>query len=99
MITIPRTTGLVNKSDTILIKILVYFSQGVGFTLADCLFGVVKLTENGDTANYGYSACGVRFAKSSLFSLSNDKGFGKIVIIFGADNLSLVNVNNRTKIN
>ena len=42
----------------------------MGFTLGDGLFGAVRLADNTDPDQYGYSGCGIGFDTCSLqFSL------------------------------
>ena len=70
-----------------------------GFTLANCLFGSVKLTKNFDLDKYeytGYVGCGIGFDSRSEF-LFTDGSYGKNVIIFGADMSSSVHVDNKGK--
>ena len=63
------------------------------FTLGDCLFMAVKLTENADPEKYGYSGYGIRFNTSLNFSV-NDKQ-GKNVTIFSVDNSLSLHTDNR----
>ena len=65
-------------------------------TLENCLFGAVSLTKHVDIDQYKYSGYGIEFDKKGEFS-SGSSGFGKNVIIFGADMSSSVHANNRTK--
>ena len=64
------------------------------FTLKDCLFGAVKLTEITDADKYKYSGCGIRFDTQSLFLLPDDI-IVKNVIIFGFDMSSSVYIGNK----
>ena len=52
-------------------------------TLQNCLFGAARLTKNADIDQYKYSGCGIGFDRIGEFSFGN--GFGKNVIILGAD--------------
>ena len=60
----------------------------------NCLFGAVSLTEHVDIDQYQYSGYGIEFDGKGEFSFGN--GFGRNVIIFGADMTSSVHTNNRT---
>ena len=59
------------------------------------LFGAVSLTKNADIDKYKYSGYGIGFDRGSVYSVGN--GFGRNVIIFGADTSSSVHVGNRGK--
>ena len=62
----------------------------------NCLFGVVKLTKNADIDKYKYSGYGIGFdLRGSFTHLSG--GYGRNVIIFGADLRSSTHVNNKTR--
>ena len=61
----------------------------------NCLFGAVSLTKNADIDKYKYSGYGIGFDRGSVYSVGN--GFGRNVIIFGADMSSSVHVGNRGK--
>ena len=65
-------------------------------TLENCFFGAVSLTENVDINQYKYSGYGIGFDRKAEFSFDN--GFGRNVIIFGADLSSSVHANNKIKI-
>ena len=67
------------------------------FELRNYLFGSVKLTKNADLNKCSYSRYGISFDVRGTSSLSNSKGFGKNVIIFGADMTSCVHIDNRKK--
>ena len=54
------------------------------FTLGDCLFRSVKLTNNTDLDKYKYTGYGIGFDSRSEI-LFTDRSYGKNVIIFGAD--------------
>ena len=64
-------------------------------TLENCLFGAVSLATHVDIDQYKYSGYGIEFDRKGEFSFGN--GFGKNVIILGADVSSFVHANNRTK--
>ena len=66
------------------------------FTLGYCLFGSVKLTKNTDLDQYKHSGYGIGFDSCSEFSFT-DGTFGKNVIIFGADIISSVHIDNKGK--
>ena len=75
------------------------FTPGInnsGVTLENCLFGVVKLTKTTDIDKYKYSGYGIGFDSRGAF-LHPSGGFGKNVIIFGADMSSSVHANNKTR--
>ena len=64
--------------------------------LGNFLHGAVKLTKNtSDFNKYKYSGYGIGFDARESFSLSDDSGFGKKLLIFGADISSTMHVNNR----
>ena len=65
-------------------------------TLENCLFGAVKLTKNTDIDNYTYSGYGIGFFSRGTF-LHSSGGFGKNVIISGADMSNSVHVDNKKK--
>ena len=65
-------------------------------TLQNCLFGAVKLKQNAGIDKYKISGYGIRFdSKGSFAHLSG--GYGKSVVIFGADLSSSVHANNKTR--
>ena len=64
-------------------------------TLENCLFGAVSLAKHADIDQYTYSGYGIGFYRKGEFSFGN--GFGRNVIILGADMSSSVNANNRAK--
>ena len=70
------------------------YYTGNGFTLRNSLFGDVKLTTNLDPHKYFYFGYGVSFDVRGTFSLP-DGGFGKNIVIFGADMSSSVHVDNK----
>ena len=65
------------------------------FTLDDCLFEAVKLTNNADPGTHEYSGYGIGFDARSQFLLSNGE-WGKDVIL-GVDNSSSIHADNRKK--
>ena len=69
---------------------------GIGPTLQNCLFGVVKLTKNIDVDKYKYSEYGIGFDSRASFALPNG-GDGKNVTIFGADLSSTTHANNKAR--
>ena len=64
--------------------------------LKNCLFGAVTLTKNADIDKYGYSGYGIGFDRKSSFSFPGD-GFGRNVLISGADMSSSAHVNNKKR--
>ena len=64
------------------------------FTLADCLFGGVKIYAIPD--KYSYSGYGIEFNTRGYHSLS-DGGIFKNVIIFGINMSSSVHIDNKGK--
>ena len=73
------------------------FKQSTNITLGNSLFGAVKLIKNVDFDKYKYSAYSIGFDVNGTFSLCNDSGFGKNVIIFGVDMSSFVHIDNKKK--
>ena len=71
-------------------------NSNTDFTLANCLFGSVKLTKNADPDKYKYAGYSIGFDSRSEF-LFTDGNYGKDVIIFGADMISSVHVDNKGK--
>ena len=65
-------------------------------TLENCLFGAVSLTKHVDIVQYKYSGYGIGFDRKKEFSLGSN-GFGRNVMIFGADISSSVHTNNKTR--
>ena len=59
------------------------------------MFGAASLTKYVDIDQYKYSGYGIGFYRKGEFSFGN--GFGRNVIIPGADMSSSVHANNRTK--
>ena len=64
------------------------------FTLEDCLFGAVKLTENATPNKYSYSGYGIGFDSRSLISVPNTD-WVKNAIIFGVDMSSSAHANKK----
>ena len=64
-------------------------------TLVNCLFGAVSLTKNADNVKQKYSGYGIGFDRGSVNSFCD--GFGRNVIIFGADMCSSFHVDNKRK--
>ena len=62
----------------------------------NCLFAAVTLTNNTNIDKYGYSGYGIGFDRKSSFSFPGD-GFGRNVLISGADMSSSAHVNNKKK--
>ena len=73
------------------------YTRGADFMLVISLLGVVNLKKNADHDRYYYFEGGIGFDAWQSFSLSDGRGFGKNVIIFGADMSSLVLINNNKK--
>ena len=65
------------------------------FALSDCVFGAVKLTKNAIFNKYEYSGYGIGYDKRLDFSINGE--FGRNAVIFGVENSSTVNTNNRKK--
>ena len=65
-------------------------------TLKSCLFSAVTLTKNAGVEKYEYSGFGIGFDRRSRF-LFPDDGFGKNVLIFGADMSSSAHIANKKK--
>ena len=53
------------------------------------------MTENSDPNNYSYSGYGFGFNTCKSFLLSDGSGFGKIVVMFGADMSSSVHTDKK----
>ena len=64
--------------------------------IKNCLFGAVTLTKNTDIEKYRYSGYGIGFDRRSSF-LFPSGGFGKNVLIFGADMRSSIHIDNKKK--
>ena len=67
------------------------------FSLGNCLFGFVKLTNNDDLHKYKNTGYGIGFDYRSEF-LFTDGSYGKNVIIFGPDMGSFEHVDKKRKI-
>ena len=65
-------------------------------TLENCLFGVVKITENVHIDKYGYSDYGIAFHRHGSFSF-HGTGLGRNVKIFRVDMSSSTKIDNRKK--
>ena len=61
------------------------------------MLGGVKLIKNVDFGKYIYSGCGIGFDAHGSFLLFDGSGFGKNVIIFGANMASSGHVDSRKK--
>ena len=68
------------------------------FTLINCLFGSVKITENVNLDNYKYTGYGIGGIDSRSEFLFTDGSYGKNVIVFGADRSSSVHIDNKEKV-
>ena len=62
------------------------------FTLGDCLFGAVKVTNNADPGKNGYSSHGIGFDAHSKHSLSNSE---EQKIFFGVHHSPSMHADNR----
>ena len=65
-------------------------------TIKKFLFGAVTLTKNADIEKYKYSGYGIGFDRRSSFSFPNG-GFCQNVLIFGADMISSIHIDNKKK--
>ena len=61
------------------------------------MFGAISLTKHADIDQYKYSGYGIGFDRKGEFSFGSN-GFGRNVIIFGADMTSSVHANNNKNI-
>ena len=68
-----------------------------GFMVRNFLFGTLKLTKNAGPDKYSYSGYDILFDVPGTFSLPNG-GFGKNVVMFGADMSSSLHVDNKKRI-
>ena len=66
------------------------------FTLENCLFGAVKVTENADVNKFKYSGYGIGFDGKEVFSHPSGS-FGNNAVIFGVDMTSSVHIDNKKK--
>ena len=69
-------------------------SQNNDPTLKNCLFGTVTVTKNADVDKYKYCGYGIGFDRRSNFSFPSG-GFGKNILIFGADMSSSARFDNK----
>ena len=79
----------------IVYKILLFYIQGVDFTIGNSLFGSANLTKNIDSEKYCYSVYAIGFDGCRSFSLTDGSGFGKNLIISGAGMSSSVHIDNK----
>ena len=85
-----------------IVSILIVYEINTNFnisnypTLENCLFGVVKLTENADIDKYEYSDYGIAFHRHGSFSF-HGTALGRNVKIFGVDMSSSTKIENRKK--
>ena len=79
-----------------IVYILIHTTEDSSVTLQDCLFGTVKLTKNADIDKYKYSGYGIGFDSRGHFTHPSE-GYGKNVIIFGADLSSSTYANKETR--
>ena len=71
------------------------FLEAYNFILGNSLFEVVKLSKNADPDKYKYSCFHLWFDASGRFSLSDGNGFGENAVIFCADMILSVNIDNK----
>ena len=71
-------------------------TTSTGITLENCPFGAVKLTKIVDIDIYKYSGYGIGFDSRGSFSHPSG-GYGRNVIIFGADLSGSAHANNKTR--
>ena len=71
-------------------------TKDFSITLENCLFGAVRLTKNADIDKYKYSGYGIGFDSKGSFSQPRG-GYGRNVIIFGADMSSSAHANNKAR--
>ena len=76
-------------------KSLLFYIQGVDFTIGNSLFGSANLTKNIDSEKYCYSVYAIGFDGCRSFSLTDGSGFGKNLIISGAGMSSSVHIDNK----
>ena len=69
------------------------------FTLLNSSFGAVKLTKNVDADKHSYFGYGIGFDTRSAFSMTDNGGIGKNVIIFDHDMNSTVHTDSRKCLN
>ena len=70
------------------------FKLNSKFALLNCLFGTINLPAIADPHKHSHFGYGIEFDKSETFSLSDNCGSRKNVIIFGEDNSSSVHGDN-----
>ena len=66
-------------------------------TLGNSLFLAANLTKNANIGKYSYFGYDIGFDTPGLFSMSNNSGIGKNVIIFGTEMSSSVHIYNKRK--
>ena len=76
---------------------LCFYTQYAKFAFGSFLFGAAKLTKNIDSDQYFYSGYDIGFDARGKFSLPDVSGFGKNIIIVGADMSSPVHFDNKKK--
>ena len=64
------------------------------FTVQNALFGSMQNAKNADTSKYKYKRYGICFDEGGMFSIGNINN-GRIVLIFGLHESSLVHVNTK----
>ena len=75
---------------------LITSAINIGITLHNCLFGAVKIRKSADIDKYKYSGYGIGF--DSRVSFTHPRGgYGKNVIIFGANLRSSKHGNKKTR--
>ena len=75
---------------------LIFNSVDFGLTVQNCLFGAVKLTKGADISKNKYSGYGIGFDSKESFTHPSG-GYGRNVIIFGADLSSSTHANNKAR--
>ena len=75
---------------------LIPTTKDSSITLQNCLFGAVKLTKNSDIDKYKYFGYGNGFDSRGNFTHPVG-GYGRNVIVFGADLSSYTHANNKTR--
>ena len=86
------------KGERNLIGVFVAIKQWTDSMLGNYLFQAAKLTTNFYPDKYKYSTYGIGFHPHESFRLSDGSGFGKKLIIFGADISQSVHVDNKKNI-
>ena len=61
----------------------------------NALFGAMQITKNADTSKYKYKGYGICFHEGGMFSEVSINN-GRNVLIFGVQESSLINSNNKT---